>query len=58
MDQYQKIQDWIDSQQKGKSGIYPHKVAQKICVLFSVPIAVAITQVCKHISKTMANENL
>jgi hypothetical protein len=51
-----QIQAWINTHQKSKQGIYPYRVAQEICVLFSVPIDVAITNVCVHMREAMREE--
>ena len=47
----EKIMEWIEDYQEGKSGIYPYRVAEQVCLEFKIDIAEAFIYVNEHIRK-------
>jgi len=45
----EKIMQWIEEYQSGKSGIYPYQVALQVCAEFQISIEQAQGFVSKHI---------
>jgi hypothetical protein len=52
--QQERIMQWIDDHQNGKSGIYPYRVAQDVCMEFKLEYREAIQYVLDHIKTVMA----
>ena len=48
--------EWVEEYQKGKSGIYPHQVAQLLSVEFTIPIEIANLVVLTHIHQVLKGE--
>lgn len=44
-----KIMEFIEDEQKGRSGIYPYKIAQEVAIKFRIPIKEASKYVLQHI---------
>mgnify|MGYP001581533150 CR=1 FL=1 len=49
----EKIIQWIDNYQSGKSGIYPYQVALQVCAEFVIPIEEAQDYVAEHIKRVL-----
>lgn len=49
----EKIMQWIDEYQSGKSGIYPYQVALQVCAEFMIPIEDAQSHVTEHIKRVL-----
>ena len=54
----EKIMQWIEEYQSGKSGIYPYQVALQVCAEFRVGIDEALSYVQKHIREVLAGSNM
>jgi len=50
------IIEWIESQQKGLAGIYPHKVALEVCAEFGINMNNASELVITHIKDVLNAE--
>lgn len=49
-----QILQWINQQQRGKSGIYPYHVAQDVAIQFRISIEEAQELVAEHIKQVLA----
>jgi hypothetical protein len=49
-----EIMDFIVELQRGKSGIYPYRVALEVCAKFQISIEEAQEYVTKHIQQVLA----